>query len=141
MPHLLDGDNLLGSWPGRKRSDAERRAVAREIGSWATRERRRVVLVFDGPSPVSLPGGADVRFSGPGRSADQLILAALREETDRAGWTVVTNDRPLADQCRWLGAKVERCDVFRKRLTAAAADEKPAREDDIDDWLGIFGGE
>jgi hypothetical protein len=135
----VDGDNLLGAWPGRDRSDSEKRELAREIGGWAAADRRRIVLVFDGTSPVpALGGGADVRFAGGGRSADDLILALLRRETDPAGWTVVTNDRSLADRSRHAGARVERCDVFRKNLAARPAPEKPDRGD-IDYWLDLFG--
>src|SRR5512143_2627956 len=100
MPHLVDGDNLLGTWPGRKRSDAERRSLVGEIGRLAARERRRIVLVFDGTSPVPYPPGSDVHFAGGGRRADDVVLALLRAERDRAGWTVVTNDKRLGDQSR-----------------------------------------
>ena len=46
----MDGDNLLGTWRDRRRTDAERRALAGEIGRLARRERRRFVVVFDGYS-------------------------------------------------------------------------------------------
>ena len=138
MPRIVDGDNLLGTWPGRRRSDAERRALEREVGRLAARERRRIVLVFDGESPLPSPPASDVLFSGKGRSADDVILSFLKQQTDRAGWTVVTSDRVLADQCRWLGAKVERCDRFRPRLLTADGEEKPARAGDVDYWLDVF---
>ena len=68
MPLLIDGDNLLGTWPGRKRSDAERRALTGQLDRLATRQRRRVVIVFDGPQPPGHHPGPDVHFAGPGRS-------------------------------------------------------------------------
>jgi hypothetical protein len=116
MPVLIDGDNLLGTWPGRRRSDAERQALAVEIGRLAERERRSYLTVFDGNPPDVEPFGAGVRFAGAGRSADELILAILREQEDRRGWLVVTSDRSLGDRCRHLEARVERCDRFRGRL-------------------------
>jgi len=64
VPILVDGDNLLGTWPGRRRSDAERRALAFELGRFATQQRRRVVVVFDGPAPPSSTLGEDVLFAG-----------------------------------------------------------------------------
>ncbi len=94
--------------------------------------------MFDGPAPVPAPPGADVRFSGAGTSADSLILRFLRTQPERAGWTVVTNDRSLGDRCRSIGAKVERCDAFRKRWVERCGDEKPAPSDDIDYWLEVF---
>ena len=139
MPVLIDGDNLLGTWPGKRRSDAERRSLAMAVARLAARERRRHVTVFDGNPPDRKSFGADVHFSGPGRSADELILSLLREESDRRGWTVVTSDRSLGDQCRYLEARVLRCDRFRGRLRPDAASEKPERETDVDFWLAQFG--
>ena len=139
MPLLVDGDNLLGTWPGRQRSDAERRQLAMELGRHAARARRRVVVVFDGTAPPAAAFGPGVLFSGPGRTADDLILEFLRGQEDRRGWTVVTSDRSLGDQCRFLEARVERCDRFRGRLRGGAVAEKPDREEDVDFWLAQFG--
>ncbi len=138
MPFLVDGDNLLGSWKGRSRSDAERQRLAGELRRFASRERRSLLLVFDGTEPPGLHLGADVRFAGPGRSADELILALLRDQEDRRGWTVVTSDRSLGDQCRYMRARVERCDRFRSRLADAGSADKPEREFEVDYWLERF---
>ncbi len=139
MPFLVDGDNLLGTW-GRKRSDPERRKLAMELGRFAAGERKRLWLVFDGTGVQAAPFGANVRFSGAGRTADDVILEMLREHENRRSWIVVTSDRSLADQSRWLEARVERCDLFRKRLQhVSATAEKPEREEDIEYWLQQFG--
>ena len=139
MPRVVDGDNLLGSWPGRSRSDSERRNLAREIAALARGRRRRIVVVFDGLEPPGFHLGHDVHFSGQGRRADDVILDLLRREADPRGWTVVTNDRSLADQCRYLGAAVDRCDTFRSQLTSVSSAEKPDKPTDIAEWLEIFG--
>jgi hypothetical protein len=139
MPYLVDGDNLLGTWPGRRRSDAERRELALELGRLAHRWRRRIVTVFDGRSPPATSLGADVSFAGPGRTADEVILETLRQQGDRRGWTVVTSDRSLGDQCRYLDARVERCDRFRARMARDPGEEKPQRVEDVDYWLEQFG--
>jgi predicted RNA-binding protein with PIN domain len=139
MPFLIDGDNLLGTWPGRRRSDAERRRLALDLDRFAARERRRVVVIFDGTAP---PGAAPeplVHFAGPRRTADDAILDFLRGQEDRRGWIVVTSDRSLGDQCRYMGARIERSDRFRGRLTGGRAAEKPEREEDIGYWLDQFG--
>jgi predicted RNA-binding protein with PIN domain len=138
VPHLVDGDNLLGSWPGRTRSDAEKRRLVREIGALARRDRRRIVIVFDGSPPPGVSYGAGVHFSGPGRNADAVILDLLSKEADPRGWTVVTNDRPLADQGRWTGAAVESASDFRKRLLRTTGTEKPEGSVDLDYWLDVF---
>jgi len=139
MPFLVDGDNLLGTWPGRRRSDAERRGLAFELGRFSVRSRRRIVLVFDGTEPPGGQPGIDVHFSGRGRTADDLILDYLRGVADRRGWIVVTSDRSLGDQCRYLDARLERCDRFRKRLLAQPTEEKPEHEPDVEYWLEQFG--
>jgi len=141
MPRVIDGDNLLGTWPGRSRSDAEKRALVREIDGLMRREKRRVVVVFDGSPPPGVSYGSDVFFSGQGRKADAVILELLRRERDPRGWTVVTNDRSLADQCHFVGAKVEPVRLFRERLARDASGEKPEASGDIDYWLDQFGGD
>jgi len=141
MPRVIDGDNLLGTWPGRRRSDEEKRALVREVDGLMRREKRRLVVVFDGSPPPGVSYGADVIFSGQGRKADAVILELLRRERDPRGWTVVTNDRSLADQCRFVGARVEPVRAFRERLARDAAAEKPEAAGDIDYWLDQFGGD
>jgi hypothetical protein len=138
---VIDGDNLLGTWPGRSRKDAEKRTLAREVDALRRREKRRVVLVFDGSPPPGVSYGADVLFSGPGRKADAVVLELLRRERDPRGWTVVTNDRSLADQCRYVGAKIEAARTFRERLALDGPGEKPDAPGELDYWLRQFGGD
>jgi len=140
MPRIVDGDNLLGSWPGRERSDGARRELAREIFRWSQGRHRRTVLVFDGPQPPVPPPTSDVHFSGPGKSADDWIMDFLQKQPDPRGWTLVTNDRRLADQGRHLGARIERCDQFRRHLLQRQDGEKPEGPVDVEDWLEFFGG-
>ncbi len=137
MPWIVDGDNLLGTWAGRSRSDGERRTLARDLDRWARDHGRALMIVFDGPTPPVAPPG-NVRFSGHGRSADDLILEAIRRSKDPRGITVVTSDRSLGDQCRHLQARVERADRFRPKMRERAGAEKPEKEADIEHWLEIF---
>jgi len=141
MPYLVDGDNLLGTWRGRDRSDRERISLSHELGRFARRVGRRVVVVYDGPEAAATGGATDVHFAGRGRSADDLILSILGEQTDPRGWIVVTSDRSLGDRCRHRGARIERCDRFRARLREEDAPEKPSAEEDLELWLERFGGE
>lgn len=140
MPLLVDGDNLLGT-SGRPRDAKERRRLAFELDRLASRERRRVVTVFDGRDPGAPSFGSSVRFAGGRRTADDVILELLRGEQDPRGWQVVTSDRSLGDQCRWIGARVIRCDQFRVRLADPGDGEKPEREIQVDYWLEQFGDE
>ncbi len=126
MSRIIDGDNLLGTWPGRRRTDADKRALAREIAGFRREEKRRMVLVFDGSPPPGASLGEDVRFSGKGRTADATILEFLRQQSDSGGWIVVTHDRSLADQGRGLGARIESGRDFRERLVRETTGEIPS---------------
>ena len=140
MPRIVDGDNLLGGWPGRSRGEADKRRLSHEIARLARQEGRDILLVFDGSEPLGVVFGSRTRFAGQGRSADDLILEHLRGEQDPAGWIVVTDDRRLSDQSRWVGARAERCQALRSRL-ATSGEEKPSGPDDLDYWKDVFGVE
>ena len=139
MPILIDGDNLLGTWRNRDRGDAAKRKLSFELARYAQRVRRRCLVVFDGTAPAGLGFGGETRFSGRGRSADDWILDFLRAEPEPRGWWVITSDRSLGDRCRHLSARVERSDLFRKRLRAGTAGEKPEPGEDMDYWIEQFG--
>ena len=144
MPLLVDGDNLLGTWRDRTRSDDNKSQLSFTLARYAKNRRQRLIVFFDGTRASGVGYAGEVRFSGRGRSADDAILELLRGEREPQGWTVITSDRPLADRCRHLGARIERSDQFRKRLVAdadASGDEKPSSESDVDYWLEQFGGD
>lgn len=140
MPRIVDGDNLLGGWPGRSRSEADKRRLSHEIAHLARREGRDILLVFDGPEPLGIAFGGRTRFAGQGQTADALILSHLRAQADPRGWIVVTDDRSLGDQARWVGARVDRCESLRRRL-AGGGEEKPQDDGDLEYWKDVFGVE
>lgn len=141
VPILIDGDNLLGTWPGRDRGHEAKRRLSFELTRYGRRIRRHCLAVFDGVAPTGLGFSGNTKFSGRGRSADEWILDFLRAETEPQGWCVITSDRSLGDRCRHLRARVERSDIFRKRLCSKPADEKPEPGADMDYWLEQFGEE
>ncbi len=140
MPWLVDGDNLLGSWPGWERSAEGRRQLARLLDQWSRACGRRVMVVFDGPGPP----GVGVVHSGAGRSADEWIVGFLRRQNQPRTWRVVTSDRSLAERARALGAETEPSHRFRARLSEAVArqdreDDKPRGPVSVAEWLRYFG--
>jgi uncharacterized protein YaiI (UPF0178 family) len=114
---LVDGMNVIGSRPNgwwRDRRGAMRELVA-ELEPFAATLDEPLVLVLDG-APFDLAGErVDVRFaSRRGRNAADDDIAELA----RAGDTVVTSDRDLADRACRKGAEVFGVRRFRERLHA-----------------------
>jgi hypothetical protein len=154
MPWLIDAANLggvLGGASGARNSQA----ILAALLPWA-RERKQVVVVFDGPESPGMAtrlGGVEIVWSGT-RSADDVIskrIGALGKAS--RSWTVVTNDHSLARRCRDLGAKVEPASIFAKRTVhskakpktkaargAQAAADKPAPSaQEVAHWRSVFG--
>lgn len=154
MPWLIDAANLggaLGGAAGARNTEG----ILATLLPWA-RERRQVVVVFDGPEPSNFArhlGGVEIVWSGT-RSADEVIQKRLSAAAKGAkAWTVITSDQALARRCRDLGAKVEPATIFARRTTqpkpksraarsAHAAADKPAPSaQEIAHWRKVFGAE
>jgi predicted RNA-binding protein with PIN domain len=109
---VVDGNNVMGSRPDgwwRDRAGAARRLVA-QLGDWAARNERDVLVVFDGPPPAELlaPARVKVRFarrSGPD-AADDDIAAFVAADPAPERLRVVTSDAALARRVRAHGAEV-----------------------------------
>ena len=117
---LVDGFNALhvAMLRGRDRqawwrSEERERLVARVAGFEAG--DAEVVVVFDGPRPLSSDGAA----AGPrvvfASSADDWLLRQVREAPEPGRVAVVTADRQLADRARHRGAQVVAPRVFLER--------------------------
>jgi len=144
---LVDGHNLIGRTPGLSLSDEEegREQVLRRLGARAG--RGRVVVVFDGNRPGTAKqdrfGGVEVVFSPQGRTADEELIARLQSSEPR-GTTVVTSDRALAQQARWLGARVLSCEEFLagreggRRASMSPTPEPAVPEEEVEAWLRAF---
>ena len=153
MALLVDGNNVMGQTPGwhRDRSGARRRLVD-ELVAYVGATRARMTVVFDGEPDPEMPDGVAVRgvrvfYPARGSDADTLIEKLLARMKDRAGVTVVTSDRRLADECRLLGARVMRSGEFRRKMAEAAcarpprdpgAADQPA-DGSVDEWMRYFG--
>ena len=152
MPWLIDAANLggvLGGAVGARNTEG----ILAALLPWA-RERKEVVVVFDGPESPGMAtrlGGIEIVWSGS-RSADDVIskrIAALGKTAK--SWTVITNDQSLTRRCRNHGAKVEPASTFAQRTTQPKAKSKAARSaqaaadkplpnaQDIAHWREVFG--
>jgi predicted RNA-binding protein with PIN domain len=109
---VVDGNNVMGSRPDgwwRDRPGAVRRLVA-QLGDWAERSERDVLVVFDGSPPAGLPEPerVEVRFATRrGRdAADDDIAAFVAADAAPSRLRVVTSDAELARRVSAHGAEV-----------------------------------
>ena len=109
---LVDGFNVLhagvlrgGDRQGWWREEMRARLLAR-VAAFDD-ETAELWVVFDGRGPL---GEAELRSRRPhvvfAPSADEWLLAAVRDAEDPASVVVVTADRQLADRARHRGARV-----------------------------------
>lgn len=112
---LLDGFNVLHAGPlgGRDRSEWWTRARRDELLEIADRFDDRdaeIWVVFDGPHAIAdaHSTGRRVRHLVPvfAPSADEWLLARVRDAADPARVAVVTADRKVAGRARQRGARV-----------------------------------
>ena len=105
-----------------------------------SRGRRRVVLVFDGPTDENLAtsyGRLLIRFSGS-RSADSLIREVVSKGSS---WTVVTDDLGLRNSCRRRGAKHLGVRAFLAQIPRESLGELGEEQDpavDLGEWEEFF---
>ena len=154
MALLIDGHNLIGYLPDMSLEDPDdEQQLVMRLRRYRARSRQLITVVFDHSAPPGATsslsgGGVKVVFARAGHSADALILEQLQDASDPRLWTVVTGDRELAARVRALGAQVLSPAEFAPRLKTPArmqrqdrdgeAAEKPARVDDVEEWLALF---
>jgi len=132
-------------------------AFVEAIGEYARWTRAEVLLVFDGGVPPALHGrslnlpGLAVRFSGPGRSADDLILHFLEGYSGVRHLCVVSTDRAIRAAARRRSCKhiLTAADFWGELVTALARTPRKRPEpaakrsglssEETDYWLREFG--
>ena len=110
---VLRGNDRRGWW----REEARARLLARVAGF--EDGAAEVWVVFDGRGPAAAAEAASLRphvVFAP--SADDWLLAAVRETPDPGSVVVVTADRQLADRARQRGARVVSPRAFLARCGA-----------------------
>jgi uncharacterized protein YaiI (UPF0178 family) len=123
MRWIVDGMNVIGTRPDgwwKDRHGAMVRLVDL-LERFAAATGAEVTVVFERPPspPIKSPVVEVAHAPRPGRdSADAEIVRRLRADPDPAGIRVVTSDRALADQARFLDALVESAEAFRREIEA-----------------------
>ncbi|MGZ8666278.1 MAG: NYN domain-containing protein [Solirubrobacterales bacterium] len=121
MRWIVDGMNVIGTRPDgwwKDRHGAMVRLVDL-LERFAAATGAEVTVVFERPPspPIRSPVVEVAHAPRPGRdSADAEIVRRLRADPDPAGIRVVTSDRALADQARFLDALVEPAEAFRREI-------------------------
>jgi hypothetical protein len=115
---LVDGFNVIqvGLLAGREREHwwgPARRGELRERAEQLDDPDVEVLLIFDGSEPGPAEAGRTRSVFAP--SADDWILARLREAADPSAIRVVTADRRLAARARSRGAEIVSPAAFLQR--------------------------
>ena len=132
MALVIDGHNLIGVLPDIQlgEPDDEARLLAR-LRNYRSHSGQNLVVFFDsgdlpGHTPDMSSPGVTVRFSGPGQSADDAIVAFLRTRAQPGQYAVVTNDANLTWRVRSIGASTIRASDFIAKLGRPPAQPRTA---------------
>ena len=113
----------------------------------------RIVVVCDGTAKPGGPAGSaalnvDLVFSGPTRSADDVIIGLIERDSAPRSLTVVSNDRQIQKAARRRRARLCTCDQMIHELLHDDGDDadeagKPTQgklsDDQVGYWSAQFG--
>ncbi len=131
---ILDAYNIIHRIPAwaplmDQSLEAAREALLGYCRRWMLRRKDvwLFMVVFDGDSSVcggqgAVAPGIRVEYSASGESADNRILRLLREFGERFDYTVVSDDRDVANRSSRMGASVITATDFGTMLGAAGTE-------------------
>lgn len=152
MPLVIDCYNVLHADPRHALTTASLCARLAQT-RWA---RYGVTVVCDGlPKPTEQfepPPQVQMIHSGPGKSADDVIIATINAEPNPRRLVVVSSDNVIRAAARRRRANSWTSDEFLRRLAeetrdnpAGAVEDKPVHlqltDEQVDAWLRAFGFE
>jgi predicted RNA-binding protein with PIN domain len=124
MRWIVDAMNVIGTRPDgwwKDRHGAMVRLVD-QLERFVASTGDDITVVFERPPspPIKSPVVeiASAPKAGP-NAADDEIVRLLKEDSDPEGIRVVTSDRALADQVRFLNATIEPAEAFRRQIEEA----------------------
>ncbi len=161
---LIDGYNVIFAETHRPLPRVERELeqmrddLLRRLEDFRTAEGIEITVVFDGGEAgahlarFQHVGGIEVIFSDPKSDADEEIKTYLRQSSHARDMRLITDDRPLAQSSKNLGARVagtawliEHMQRSRARRGSERASAEPAckfggtPESEVDRWTEVFG--
>ena len=125
---LIDGNNLLHRMSGNADPGSVRLLLAKLSG--AIPDTTPTIVMFDGHAASGtdrqqrIRRGLDVQAAGS-ISADEALLNIIRDTSasKRAAVTIVTDDRPLTEKARHLGARTKRLEWLEQLLSAPSVSQ------------------
>ena len=161
---VIDGYNVIFTEThrplpkGPRELEQMRNDLLRRLEEYRVVAGEEVTVVFDGGEEGAHLarfqhfGGLEVIFSDPRSDADEEIKTYLRESSAARDMRVVTDDRPLAQSAKRLGARVagtawliEHMEHVRTRRGNEQREAEPAAKfggpapSEIDRWTEEFG--
>jgi len=155
MPYLIDGHNLIPKLQGLSLEDFDDETHLLEMMQEFCRLQRKEAEVFFDNAPaggmrVRTLGLVTARFIRFGTTADDAIRKRLTSLGRAArNWTVVSSDQSVQTSARAAQARILSSEAFAATLQATLnqAPPNPSKtsdaslsEDEIDEWLDLFGG-
>ena len=146
--YLIDGNNLIGHTKSISYRDPRaRQQVLDRIASFLESRRRIATVVFDGSTePLRKNRWMRLVFSGPGRTADELIRRQVEEAGSRKDLCVVSSDNGVYGYARSCGVAALKCHEFNNLLNKEqVSNSEPEKRDipteSIKHWMRYFGEE
>ena len=154
---IIDCYNLLHTTMPPSLAGLDERMLCRLLAR-AGYDRGRAMIICDGVVKPHAPessdfDGIELVYSGPRRSADDLIVELVNADSAPRRLTVVTNDRQIQRAARRRRAKVRSCEALIQDLAAAAGGRSDAptpspspkpdhvrlTDQQVQQWLDEFG--
>ncbi len=134
---IIDGYNLIRTTDLVRAEEAGglaegRTGLFQELAAYRRLKGHRIVVVFDGASPLRSEEfkeyGLKTIYTPAGQSADEPIISLVAAARGEA--VVVTSDRALSEAVASLGGEAVASSQFRERLALAALTEMKGVEVD-----------
>jgi predicted RNA-binding protein with PIN domain len=154
MHYLIDGHNLIAALPGISLEDPEDEAkLVLLLKRWtAAGARRRATVIFDG----GLPGGparalsssvVQVIFASAGNPADNLLISRIQQVRNPVEYTLISSDRAVTNVARARRMPYMTSQEFAQQIqqarqpagTPSKSDKPELNEEDLAEWLRLFG--
>jgi len=146
--YLIDGNNLIGHTKSISYKDPQaRQQVLDRIAKFLESRHRKATVVFDGTAQaLRKTRWMQLVFSGPGRTADDLIRKQVEAAQSRKGLCVVSSDNGVYGYARSCGVEALNCHEFNRLLNEElVAGAEPEKRDvpveSIKHWMRYFGEE